>query len=277
TVKKLVRSKDNKYLFVSGTFNRAGDLWVNGLAYWNIEKKTWNKLETNSMDSISDIDYDGRYLYVVGSLTRAGKYVVKNAARFDMESQTWLPMNDGLSSPASVGVVVDGKFVAWGSNGGSGVSFWQNLAVWSSNSWKAIEMDAANNNGCYSDREVCISSVPLTAVTYFKGKIYFLSAGTVYVSDTSMSKGTLYARGSLGTINAKTQFFNYPKSNTIGVASIGGVEFVEYNIDTKNIQHTNTRDSYVLADAPIMAISAAPKNVFAVVALIASLIVTLFF
>nr|CAG4718827.1 unnamed protein product [Naegleria fowleri] len=274
-VRKIIRSSDNRYLFVLGSFNRAGNILCNGLAIYNIEKGTWSRPEGlfDSTVTFLDMDYDGRYLYVVGNnLIRVGKYVVKNVARYEVSTDTWYPMNGGVDSNGSKVFVYNGRVIVYGPSTGSSVAFVSGLAVWDSNSWKTVKMDGVDQPNSCRTNKWCTYNLGTVNPTIYKGNVYFIGAGDVKVpTDSSFSALETYTTAAV----PGTGFYNYPKSNTLGIATIGNTKFYEFNYNTMNLQHTQTRDDGDVADAAIQALSTGSKFTVSLALLLVSLLVAL--
>ncbi|KAG2389239.1 hypothetical protein C9374_014639 [Naegleria lovaniensis] len=275
-VKKIIRSNDNRYLFVLGSFNRAGSILCNGLAIYNIEKATWSRPEGlfDSTVTFTDMDYDGRYLYVIGSnLVRVGKYVVKNVARYEVSTDTWYPMNGGVDASGSKVFVYNGKVVVYGPSTGSSVGFVSGLAVWDSNSWKTIRMDGVSQPNSCRTNKWCTDNLGTVVPTIYKGNAYFIGPADVKVpTDSSFSAIETYTTAAV----PGSGFFNYPKSNTLGIASpTANNKFYEFNYNTMNLQHTQTRDDGDLADATIQAMSTGARFTVSLALLLVSLLVAL--
>lgn len=147
-------------LFVGGNFSRAGQLEVNGIAYWDGQQ--WNKMgedSTNGMRRLIIIEGDttivrgqvyelfshNQKIYIGGYFHLAGEHKSNGIAAWDMNTKTWETFKGGLQSNFENDPVYAYAFAAKGIDIYVGGKFHKageipanHIAKWDGTNWAAI-------------------------------------------------------------------------------------------------------------------------------------------
>lgn len=172
---------DGKYVYVGGAFTSAGGLSQELAARWDIDKRTWNFLDSDHSFTgcmgggcnpmIRAFYFDGLDLYVGGSFIKVGNTTVNGIARYLDTSLTWSPMAGGVSCPVvSCSPVVwaitkyNGSIHIGGRFTHAGGNLVNNLAAWDGIGWDALVApfsDPGTSGAVYTLGTHLVSVIPL--------------------------------------------------------------------------------------------------------------------
>jgi hypothetical protein len=101
TVNAIAIDKNTGYVYVGGTFTRAGDVTVNNIALWDQTLEKWSALEKGINGVVNAISIDSNSnVYAGGTFTKASENVVNNIAMWNLTSNKWSTLQ---SSDGSIG------------------------------------------------------------------------------------------------------------------------------------------------------------------------------
>lgn len=131
----------NGDVIAGGQFDRAGDVYVRGLARWN--GSVWSALGTGIGEalfetSVSALDGSPNGDVIAGgSFRTAGGRPASNIARWN--GRTWFPLGSGVNAEVfAVAVMPNGDVVAGGNFTSAGIVSANRIARWNGAAWSAI-------------------------------------------------------------------------------------------------------------------------------------------
>lgn len=197
------------YLYVGGSFDKAGNTPANNVARWN--GFTWGPLGSGDQNGINGTVHavvvtPGNQVYVGGEFTEAGGQPANNIARFD--GFNWHPVGDGaqngVNGPVRALKVVGGGVIAGGTFSQAGGSAANNVAQWDGFDWQPL---GGGVNGPVHALQVIGGALGSGAGIYAGGS--FTSAGGTAAGNVARFDGANWnalgngqSNGVNGTVNA---------------------------------------------------------------------------
>ncbi|MEM7030609.1 MAG: Ig-like domain-containing protein [Chloroflexota bacterium] len=102
------------YLYVGGTFDKAGPTAAANIARWHLSQQQWSSLGNGlSEGTVRAILGVGADVFVTGRFDNAGSSIVNDIARWDTNTDSWAGLDDGLGrGNAQIGVYGGGEALA---------------------------------------------------------------------------------------------------------------------------------------------------------------------
>jgi len=133
-------------LYVSGTFDQAGDTPVSNIARWDVAGRTWSAL-ADGLDAAAQALLVGASgeVYAAGPFSTAGGIAANGIAMWDPNSQSWSALGAGIANAdgsdvrvGSLAELPDGDLVVAGAFDTADAVSVNNIARWDGTQWQPL-------------------------------------------------------------------------------------------------------------------------------------------